>query len=59
MFWGQAHFICLVVVLGVVFEDFSLLLVVEVLDEVVEVEILAPFLAIDEPMWILDAAVNR
>jgi hypothetical protein len=49
----KAHFICLVVVLRVVFEDLGLLLVVEVADEIVEVEILAPFFAVDKPVFVL------
>ena len=38
------------VILGVVFENLGLLLVIEVLDQVVEVEFFTPFLAIDEPI---------
>jgi hypothetical protein len=50
---GKAHFIRLVVVLRVVFENLGLLLVIEVADEIVEVEVLAPFLAVDEPIFVL------
>ena len=50
---GKAHFIRLVVVLRVVFENLSLLLVIEVADEIVEVEVLAPFLAVNEPILVL------
>ena len=41
------------VVLGVVFENLSLFLVVEVADEIVEVEIFAPFLTVHEPVFVL------
>ena len=47
---GKIYFICLVVVLRVVFEDLGFLLVIEVADEVVEIEFFAPFLAVDEPI---------
>lgn len=43
------YFIGLVVVLGVVLENFGLLLVVEGASEVVEVCFFAPLFAIDEP----------
>lgn len=47
------HFICLVVVLWIVFENLGLLLVVEVADEIVEAKFRAPFLAVDEPVFAL------
>lgn len=43
------HLICLVVVLRVELEHFRLLGVVEGADELIEVEFLAPLLALDEP----------
>ena len=43
------YFICLVVILGVIFEDLGLLVVVEVAGEVIEVCFFAPLLAVHEP----------
>ena len=48
---GRIYFIGFVVVLRIVFENLRLLLVIEVADEPVEVEFLAPFLAVDEPIF--------
>lgn len=47
-----AHLVGLVVVLGVVLEDFGLLLVLEGLQQVVDAatELLSPLLAVDEPV---------
>ena len=45
-----AHLIGLVVVLWVVLEDLSLLSVVKVQDKVVETEIFAPLLTLQEPV---------
>lgn len=53
------YFICLVVVLRVVFEDLGFLLVIEVANEVVETEFLAPFLAVNEPISLLAYATCK
>jgi hypothetical protein len=46
-----------VVILGVIFEDLGLLVVVEVAGEVIEVCFFAPLLAVHEPGQLLDYAV--
>ncbi len=46
------YFICLVVILRVVFEDFGFLFVIEVAGKVIEVEVFAPFLGVDKPISI-------
>lgn len=50
---GKGYLVGLVVVLGVVFEDLGLLGVLEVLDQVVEVDLLPPALAVNEPEYML------
>ena len=47
------YLVRLVVVLRVVLEHFCLLSVVEGADELVEIEILAPLLTLDEPVSVL------
>lgn len=46
---GKQYLVGFVVVLGVVFEYFGFLDVVEVSDQVVDAKVLSPFLAVDEP----------
>jgi hypothetical protein len=48
-----------VVVLGIVFENLGFLLVIEVADKVVEIELVAPFLAVDKPVFILVYAARK
>lgn len=50
---GKLYLVGLVVVLGVVFEDLRLLGVLEVLDQVIEVDLLPPGLAVNEPEYML------
>jgi hypothetical protein len=45
-----SHLVCLVVVLRVVLENFGLLGVLKVANELVEIEVLAPLLAVHKPI---------
>ena len=55
---GSMYFICLVVVLWVVFKDLGFLLVIEVAYEIIEAEIFAPFLAFNKPYYELACFVS-
>lgn len=49
MYLAHRYLVRLVIILGIVFEHFRFLFVVEVPDEVVDTEFLPPFFAVNEP----------